>query len=44
MRIDRHEAIGLIVFAALLFATLAPIAERARAGFVFFEIMERVYR
>lgn len=44
MRLDRCEAIGLVVFAALLFAILAPIAERARAGFAYFEIMERVYR
>lgn len=42
--IDRREVAGVIVFLALLFATLAPIAERARAGFAFFEILERVYR
>jgi hypothetical protein len=42
--IDRREAIALFVFLALLFATLAPIAGRARAGFAYFEIMERVYR
>jgi hypothetical protein len=42
--IDRHEVIGLVVFLALLFATFAPVIERAHAAFAYFDIMERGFR